>query len=84
LKTKNFTFFQALRQTLAESEGLSASDLKPCIFNGFEPPDFVVCTSRVYQCRSLAPRQVRIPDAESNVVAKLSFDALEESLPEFE
>jgi hypothetical protein len=52
IKTKNFTFFQALRQTLAESEGLSASCLKPCDFNGFEPADFAVCTSYVYQCRA--------------------------------
>jgi len=49
IKTKNFTFFQALRQTLAESEGLSAGCLNPRVFNGFGPPYFVVCTRRVYQ-----------------------------------
>jgi hypothetical protein len=51
---KNFALFQVLRQTLAEREGLSASYLKPSVFNGFEPPDFVVCTSCVYQCRAFA------------------------------
>jgi hypothetical protein len=52
LKTKNFTFLQGLRQILAEREGLSARCLKPCDFNGFEPADFHVCTSHVYQCRA--------------------------------
>jgi hypothetical protein len=52
-KTENFALFQVLRQTLAEREGLSARCLKPCDFNGFEPADFAVCTSQVYQCRAL-------------------------------
>ena len=47
-KTKNFAFFQVLRQTLAEREGLSARCLKPRDFNGFEPADFAMCTSHVY------------------------------------
>ena len=47
MKTKNFTFFQALRQTLAEREGLSARCLKPCDFNGFEPADFHASTGKV-------------------------------------
>jgi hypothetical protein len=50
-KTENFALFQVLRQTLAERKGLSARCLKPRDFNGFEPPDFGKCTSRVYQCR---------------------------------
>jgi hypothetical protein len=33
--------------------GLSASRLKVRDFNDFAPADFVVCTSRVYQCRAL-------------------------------
>jgi prophage regulatory protein len=48
LKTKNFTFFRALRQTLVEGMGLSARCLKPRDFNGFQPADLEVCTSHVY------------------------------------
>ncbi len=63
-------FLRVLKQILVEREGLSARCLKPRDFNGFEPADFVVCTSRVYQCRALALSSVpwlrcwRTPESE--------------------
>jgi hypothetical protein len=60
LKTKNFTFFQALRKIVAERKGLSASCLKPRVFNGFELPDFVVCTAA---CTNVEP----CPEFESHL-----------------